>query len=197
MSTKPKETPPTNVKKLTKSPKAPERKRIEIFGDSMIGGVKSQYMSAKNNYKIHSYGGGTSEDMVDLVKIGMRRKPEVVILHSGTNDVTTSNVNTIEMIKTTVKYIKQEQPNTNIAISLICPRNDQHKNKNPQIKDINNKIKNLCRQHSIGVIEHPTFDTNCLSTVKNTARGKRGGLHPNGTGNSVLAKDFMHYVDNL
>ena len=93
MSTKPKETPPTNVKKLTKSPKAPERKRIEIFGDSMIGGVKSQYMSAKNNYKIHSYGGGTSEDMVDLVKIGMRRKPEVVILHSGTNDVTTSNVN--------------------------------------------------------------------------------------------------------
>ena len=195
LPTKPKETPPTSVKK--KSSKAPERKRIEIFGDSMIGGVKPQYMSAKNNYKIHSYGGGTSEDMVDLVKIGMRRKPEVVILHSGSNDITSTNVNTIQMIEKTIKYIKQEQPNTNIGISLICPRNDQHKNKNPQIKDMNNKIKNLCRQHSIGVIEHPTFDTNCLSTVKNTARGKRGGLHPNGTGNSVLAKDFMNYVDNL
>jgi len=173
-----------------------QRKRVEIFGDSMIGGVKGQYMSAKNNFKIHSYGGGTSEDMLDLVRIGMRRKPEIVILHSGTNDVT-SEINTLDMLEKTVDFIKSENEATNVAISLVLSRNDQHKNKNSEIKDINNKIKTFCRQRSIGVIEHSSFDVSCLSQVKNTAYGKRGGLHPNPKGNAVLAKDFVNYVDSL
>ena len=91
-STPPESTP--NPPKEAKKPPAPpapiNRKRVEIFGDSMIGGVNPRFMCAKNNYKVHSYGGATTQDMVDLLRVGMRRNPNSVIIHSGTNDVTMS-----------------------------------------------------------------------------------------------------------
>ena len=166
----------------------------------MIGGVNPSYMRAKHNYKLHSYGGATTEVMPDLLRVGMRQKPDAVIIHSGANDLTTTpNVNTLAELENSIALIRNEKPDTNIAISLLVERNDQHKRLNPKIKDLNNKIRNFCRQKNVGVIEHPKFErTTHLSTPRIGPNGHtNGGLHPNNKGNSMFAQNFKAYIESL
>ena len=179
------------------SPAKQQRKRVEIFGDSMIGGVNPRLMGAKNIYKVHSYGGGTTEDMNDLLRVGMRRNPDCVIIHSGCNDLTRApQTDTLAELNKTITYIRTQKADADIAVSLLVERNDSKKHLNTQVKDLNNQLKTFCQQKGVGVIEHPGFDSSCLSTPKKTPRGIQGGLHPNGKGNKYFAKDFRKYVES-
>ena len=178
-----------------KSASITKRKRVEIFGDSMIGGVNPKYMCSKHNYKLHSYGGATTQDMPDLLRVGMRRKPDSVIIHSGSNDLT-ANVNTLAELEKSIALIRNEKPNTDITVSLLLERNDRYKHLNPRIRDLNNQLKNFCKHKNVGIIEHPTFDLSFLSTPKVGERGPHGGLHTNSKGNSMFARDFKKYIES-
>ena len=133
--------------------------------------------------------------MNDLVKIAMRRNPDTVIIHSGANDFT-ANVDTVAELRRVTKMIKETRKETKIAISLIIERNDQHKNRNSNIRQTNSKIKTFCQQNDIDIIDHPTIDkSKHLSAVRKTKYGNKGGLHPNNLGNAEIAKSFMAYVN--
>ena len=137
----------------------------------MIGGVNQKFMRAKNNHKIHSYGGATTQDMPDLLRVGMRRNPDaVILLHSGTNDITRTDIDTLADIEKSITFIQKEKPDTNVAVSLVVLRNDKHRDKNPKIKDLNNRIKTFCQQRCIGVIEHPDFSMECAGGCIPTGR---------------------------
>ena len=153
-------------------------------------------MCAKHNFKVHSYGGATTEDMSDLLRVGMRRKPDVVIIHSGSNDLTRNPpVNTEVELDNAIKLIRDAKADTEIAFSLLVERNDKHKHLNPKIKELNNNLKSFCAQRGVSVIEHDRFDHTSLAIVRNGPRGQYGGLHPNTKGNAILAKDFRNFVE--
>ena len=59
--------------------------------------------------------------MIDYIKPELRHKPDIVILHCGTNDIT-SDVNTVKKMKKLVKEIEENDGSTDIVISGLIKR---------------------------------------------------------------------------
>ena len=71
--------------------------------------------------KIKPHPGATTVDMIDYIKPELRDKPDVIILHCGTNDIT-NDFNTVKKMKKLVKKIEENDGSTDIVISgLIKP----------------------------------------------------------------------------
>ena len=62
--------------------------------------------SSKNFVKISTQSGATTEDMLNHIKPVVRKKPDTVIIHTGTNDLT-NGLKTINEVKKLVQYIKE------------------------------------------------------------------------------------------
>ena len=62
--------------------------------------------------------------MIDYIKPELRHKPDIVILHCGTNDIT-NDVNTVKKIKKLVKEIEENDGPTDIVISRLSKRFDR------------------------------------------------------------------------
>ena len=68
-------------------------------GDSLVKYLRREELSSKkNNVKVITHTGSTTEDMLDYIKPIARRKPDTMIIHAGTNDLT-NGVNTIKKVK--------------------------------------------------------------------------------------------------
>ena len=64
-------------------------KRVIIVGDSILNGINEKGLSRNGNIvKVRPHPGVTSEDLIDHIKPVSRRKPDIVVLHIGTNDLT-------------------------------------------------------------------------------------------------------------
>ena len=78
-----------------------------------------------------------TENMLDYVEPVVRKKPDTVIIHTGTNDLT-NGVKTMNMVKKLVQYIREnDKDNIQIGFSSICYRADI-------INDTNGGLKNCC-----------------------------------------------------
>ena len=175
----------TATTKAKDAPTSTAKKRVEIIGDSMLGGIWN--WSRENHVvKIHEYGGATSEDMNDMVQIALRRNPAALIIHSGTNDFE-QKMNTKNELKKVITSVRSSNENIKIAISALCYREDKPE-LIPKIKDMNNQLKILCSQHQVHFIDNKNFDRKCLASKK---------LHPNDHGNSVLAHNFKRCIASL
>ena len=68
-------------------------------GDSLVKYLRREVLSSKkNNVKVITHTGSTTEDMLDYIKPIARRKPDTMIIHAGTNALT-NGVNTIKKVK--------------------------------------------------------------------------------------------------
>ena len=72
------------------------RGTVAIIGDSMVSGLKQELLSNKNHQvKVRCCRRTTVEDMFDYGKPILKRKPDYVVLHVGTNnaeDMTSRNI---------------------------------------------------------------------------------------------------------
>ena len=100
------------------------KKLVCLIGDSLLNGTHERGLTKKHNVKVKAHGGATTRDMVDHVKPVLRRAPDTIILHCGTNDLT-SNVSTIEQMEEIMKIVKQELSSTKIALSSVVMKTDQ------------------------------------------------------------------------
>ncbi len=169
---------PATRASAAKSPATAKDRRVEIIGDSMVSGIRPW---SKPGFftKVNSYRGATTTDMVNMADIAMRRRPAMLIVHSGTNDFA-HNVQTKNELQRVISKSRSIDPDIIIGISGICYREDDRRLQ-PKIKDMNNQLKNFCRQHQVQFIEHNDFDTDCLGFK---------GLHPNDNGNVSIKSDF-------
>ena len=177
--------PPTQQKATSATSSARKQKRVEIIGDSMLGGVRNWY---KEDYtvKVNHFGGATSLDTVEIAEIALRRDPDMLIVHVGTNDFE-QNIPTKKEIQRIVSKARGKCADIKIGISAICHREDK-KHLQPKIKDMNNQLKNLCRQQQLTFIDHSDFDHSCLAYK---------GLHPNQNGNKSLYCDFDRTISSV
>ena len=66
-----------------------EKKRVIIVGDSILNGLSEQGLTKRNHImKVHPHPGTTTKDLVYHIAPVARRKPNMVVLHIGTNDLT-------------------------------------------------------------------------------------------------------------
>ena len=138
-------------------------KKVMILGDQMVKDL-NEYGLSKNQ----SFSGYTTEDMLDIVKPAARRKPDAIIIHSGTNDIT-RDINTMKNIRKIVKSIRDSSENTQVLLSGIMNREDG--NYNNKISETNTRMASYRKcQEFIFINNNNNIDGTCLN---------RGRLHLN------------------
>ena len=78
----------------------------------MIKYVNGREISGSSSVKIRSHPGATTEDLIDYVRPTARKNPKMMVIHSGTNDLT-CKVNTLQKIRKVINAIKENDVTTN------------------------------------------------------------------------------------
>ena len=99
---------------------------IIIVGDSMIKHVNGREVSRDNSVKIRCHPGATADDIIDYVRQTARKKPDMIIIHTGTNDIQ-NKVNTLQKVRKVITTIKETDVHNEIQItfSSVIHCNDQ------------------------------------------------------------------------
>ena len=156
------------------------KKEVFIIGDSMIKYVNGREVSRNDSVKVRSHLGATTDDFIDCVRPTVRKKPNLIIIHSGTNDIQ-NNVNTLQKIRKVISSIKEHGTNDimKIALSSIIHRSDH--DFEDKINETNRKLENLCKGKGMIFINNSNIDSTCLNRSK---------LHLNKSGTSLLIENF-------
>ena len=142
----------------------------------MIKHVNGREVSRDNSVKIRCLLGATTDDIIDYVRPTARKKPDMIIIHTGTNDIQ-NKVNTLQKVRKVITTIKEID--IQIAFSSVIHRDDQDFEE--EIKEINRKLENLCKGKGIKFINNTNIDGSCLNRSK---------LHLNKSGTALLVKNF-------
>ncbi|RMX40521.1 hypothetical protein pdam_00007475 [Pocillopora damicornis] len=157
-----------------------------IAGDSIIQHIRGWSISRSNQVVVKSFPGATTEDIEDFVKPLLRKKPDNVFLHIGTNDLNTQEPRlTVEGIVNLALQIEGDAPETNLAISGLIARADD---KDVKVSSVNKIFKKFCRQNHWNFIEHNNINQTHLN---------RGGLHLSKSGSALLAQNLLSHIDDL
>ena len=163
-----------------------DKKVTVIAGDSIVKNLHGWRLSDMNNHVVvKSFAGATIEDMEDYLKPVIRKEPESIILHVGTNDLKNLSPKQVANgIANLGSQISEESPNTNIVLSSIILRTD-----NPQLAakaaEANKLINSLCSKNKWKFINHSSINSSCLNSR---------GLHLNRKGTSYVAKNLSQFI---
>ena len=175
-----------NSQKETKPANQHIRKNIVVCGDSIVNSVDGLGLSSKKvKASVRCFPGATTEDFLDYVKPIAKKKPEHIILHVGTNDLTRKS-NTIENLVCVINEIKTLSKDTKVSVSSICLRKDK-RDLELKVKSLNDEIEMFCKANHIDFLDNDNIDEGCLSKKK---------LHLNHKGTSRLAKNFKNYINS-
>ena len=95
---------------------------IEIVGDSMINGITPVGLSSKckHKFRIKPYGGAISEGLANHIRSTLRRKPDVIAIHIGTNDITNNDCSSLQINLSKIHELVTElSPSLKIVLSSI------------------------------------------------------------------------------
>ena len=84
----------------------------------MLNGIHEGGLSKQQQLKIQNLPGGTSETILDEVDTLVADKPDCIIVHAGTNDIT-KGINSLNSVKKIVKKVKQTSPNTKVVFFFV------------------------------------------------------------------------------
>ncbi|CAB4009125.1 Scavenger receptor cysteine-rich type 1 M130 [Paramuricea clavata] len=180
----------SNVNKnTTSSPKSiqsPSKKVTVVAGDSILKHVEGWRLSnASNHAVVKSFSGATTSDMEDYLRPVLRKEPNKIILHIGTNDINYQTAQTVaEGVLNLGIQITQDSPTTDIVISGILPRTDKP-NLMSKVNQANRLIKAFCIEKNWAFLDHESFNSTCLNSR---------GLHLNRKGTSILARNISKYI---
>ena len=147
----------------------------------MVKFVKSENLSDENYIaNIRTNPGCTTEDIADYIKPIIRRKPDIILVHTGTNDLTHS-VNTMSKVRKIVKAVEELYGNNEkkLGFSRIIVRKDRDLEK--EIKETNTKLKNYCIGKGFIFVDNANIKEKCLNNSK---------LHLNRKGTTLFTKNI-------
>ena len=162
------------------------RKEITVIGNSMVKFLRSDEMSSDNNtVSVMKHPGSTTGDMVDYVRPVPRKKPDVIIMHIGTNDLT-KGVNTMSKVRKIVNAIQEVDSTRNIQLgfSSIVQRADKEYSK--EIKDISTRLKSYCLGKGLIFVDNSNIDESCLNSSK---------LHLSKKGMQLLSQNILRSLE--
>ena len=149
----------------------------------MVNGFSEKGLSVNHKQKIENFLGSTSEKILKKLDVIIKEKPDDLVVHVGTNDIT-KNVKLLTKVKKIFNKDSKELPSTSIAFSSIIKRKDKT-NIQKTLTDTNARLKNFCMQRGISFIDSNGIKEFHLGMKK---------LHLNKKGNSAFAKDLLHHI---
>ena len=91
----------------------------------MLKGINEEGVSDdRYKAKVKNYTGAITEDICDYIKPELRKKPDIIIVHAGRNNIT-NNTKLFENYKKIKDTIKSKLPNCKYAISNVIMRKDK------------------------------------------------------------------------
>ena len=184
------ENPQSDVKLSSNHHNNPNQnsKKVMAIGDSIVKYLRSDELSSTDkSISVMKHPGCSSEDMLDYVKPIARKKPDTMIIHVGTNDLT-KGVNTTKKVRKCVEVIREIDNTENIQIgfSSIIQRAD--KDFGNEIKETNIKLKNYCSGKGFIFVDNDNINESCLNNSK---------FHLNKKGTQRLSKNILSSLDNI
>lgn len=144
--------------------------------------------SANQNVGVKSFAGASVGDMSDYIKPVLRRKPDNIVLHVGTNDTTNRKAPEImNDIDKLCQEIKEAAPDVEIIISGLINREDNRKAKQT-VNEVNKLLGNYCTATNLGFITHDNITSTSLN---------RSNLHLNRYGSSIFARNIVKYLQHF
>ena len=97
----------------------------------MVKHITGPGISKNYQVQVKTHPGATTDNIIDYIKPTIRHKPDIVIVHSGTNDLT-KDVNTMSRVRKVVAAVKEIDPKgkTKLEFSGIVMRGDISKEEN-------------------------------------------------------------------
>ena len=163
-----------------------DRKTVIIAGDSMIQHVHSWEMSnTEVSVAVKSFSGAKIDDMNDFLQPIIRRSPDEIILHIGTNNIKGNDSPEVLAagISRLASMITKKSPNTKVTISGLIVRKGL--NLKSKIKSVNKLLKSTCMANNWPFLDNSNLDESCLNLK---------GLHLNRKGTSYLSSNFSNYI---
>ena len=162
---------------------------VAVVGDSMIKRMSSYDIKKRTTTAstfVRPFSGAKIEEMLDYLQPVLRRGPDVIVLHVGTNDLNeghfTSEEDVIERLDELIKYL-QECGVIVIVSFVICRRDDYI---NLRVQKFNKLLFDYCAQNLIIFIDNNNIDFSKLY---------RDGLHLNAEGSNLLCDNISKCID--
>ena len=105
------------------------RNAVLIVGDSMLSGIDERRISKRDRkIKVKNFPGATIDGMYDYIKPLVKKCPDDIILHVGTNN-TVNELSKVVLGKLLdlKKFIEKTLPESNVVISNLITRTDNGK----------------------------------------------------------------------
>ena len=159
---------------------------VTLLDDSSVKDIKPRKMNNKlgehDRLYVKCFSGATVEDMLYYARPTIRKQPDLIILHAGTNELIkkkTANNIASDIVKLELE-LKTEN-NEVMVSSLICRNDDLHQ----KGKQVNIILKEECASYDILFIEHSNI-------LKKHLNGS--GIHLNYQGTVILANNFVAHI---
>ena len=140
-------------------------------------------MSASRRVKVRSHPGATISDLHDHVKPHLRKNPTFVIMHVGTNDVSSKSADQIVNEMMGLRNMIYSESGAAVAISMPTIRNDSPKDAQT-VRSVQAKLRSM---KGLLLIDN--------GNIKHEHLSKRQ-LHLNFQGTKVIAKNFIDFIRN-
>ena len=82
------------------------KKKVVITGDSMLNGINERGLSKHQKVKVKNFSGGSGEKIVEELDALVADKPDCLIVHAGTNDIT-NGINSLNCKKKLLKKLNK------------------------------------------------------------------------------------------
>ena len=102
---------------------------------------------------IRRHPGATTEDLIDYVKPTARKHPKMMVIHSGTNDLT-NKVNTLQKIREVINAVKENDVNHEIEIVLSSAIHTDDQDLENKIDKFNKRLEKLCKGKGMRFIDN-------------------------------------------
>ena len=124
---------------------------MTIVGDSMLIGILDKGLQKDHNVQVKRHSGATTRGTVDYVRPVIRKKPDFIIIHAGTNDLTSRDkIDTLNNFCEIIEQIKNDSPGTSIVLSTVVMRKDKQSiEKKVSVSALNGEIKKLANNRKI------------------------------------------------
>jgi hypothetical protein len=129
---------------------------VAIVGDSMLKFLDARKLRHSTNIKVavKTFPGARTEDMMHYVKPTLNKQPSKLIIHVGTNDLSSKSPKEIvTSIAALGDGIKTEDPKIDLTFSEIVLRNGE-KAFVDKVNLVNERLDKLCMQRNWGLINH-------------------------------------------
>ena len=146
----------------------------------MLNNIHPRGLSKDSDVKVYSRPRATSDAIKHQINPSINRKPDVLIVHVGTNDIT-NDIDTITNLQTIVNRVKKKSSHSKLIISSLVQRRDKENMEN-KVTKLNNELKSFCDENKTTYLCNNNIDEFCLGLIK---------LHPNKKGKAFLAKNFI------